>query len=378
VVDNYSVSPTSRLRSLAFYLPQFHPIPENDEWWGPGFTEWANVVKARPRFAGHDQPHLPADLGFYDLRLAEAREAQAAMAGAHGVDGFVYYHYWFGGRRLLERPFDEVLASGRPDLGFALCWANENWTRRWDGMETSVLMRQTYGAADDHRHGRWLAQAFRDERYIRVDGKPLFLVYRAAALDDARRTTGIWREEARRARVGDIFLCRVESSVDERGDPGRLGFDAAVEFAPDWGLLGPNWRRAARELAHRAHLVADGRLGHQAYDYDTLARRMLAKPAPGYTRFPCVAPSWDNTARRARGAVVLTGTTPEGYGRWLRGAARRAPVTEGGDSLVFVNAWNEWGEGCHLEPSQRWGRAYLDAHRDAMTSVQEQLVGARQ
>ena len=377
VVDNDSVSSASRLRSLAFYLPQFHPIPENDEWWGPGFTEWANVVKARPRFAGHDQPHLPADLGFYDLRLPEAREAQAALAGAHGIDGFVYYHYWFGGRRLLERPFDEVLASGRPDLPFALCWANENWTRRWDGMEASILMRQTYDEGDDHRHGQWLAHAFRDERYIRVDGKPLFLVYRASALDDAARTTRIWREEARRAGVGDIFLCRVESSVDERGDPGRLGFDAAVEFAPDWGLLRPNWRRAAREVAHRAHLVENAQLDHRAYDYDTLARRMLAKPAPGYTRFPCVAPSWDNTARRARGAVVLKGATPEGYQRWLTGAARRAPVTAGGDALVFVNAWNEWGEGCHLEPSQRWGRAYLDAHRQALASVHRAPVGAQ-
>ena len=358
-----------RPRSLAFYLPQFHPIPENDEWWGPGFTEWNNVVKGRPRFPGHDQPHLPADLGFYDLRLPEVREAQAALAAGHGVDGFVYYHYWFGGRRLLERPFEEVLDSGRPDMPFALCWANENWTRRWDGLETSVLVRQSYDADDDHRHGRWLARAFADERYIRVDGRPLFLVYRAMALDDARRTTRIWRDEARKAGVGEIFLCRVESFADERADPASLGFDAAVEFAPDWTLLRPTWRRVVRAGAHRAGLVDSPLTDHQAYDYERLARRMLAKPRPGYTRFPCVTPGWDNTARRASGAVVLKGSTPAGYGRWLRAAALRAPRTAAGDPLVFVNAWNEWGEGCHLEPSQRWGRAYLEAHRDVMAEL---------
>jgi lipopolysaccharide biosynthesis protein len=335
MVDLVQVS-SSRLRSLAFYLPQFHPIPENDEWWGPGFTEWTNVVKGRPRFPGHEQPHLPADLGFYDLRLPEARVAQAALAAAHDVDGFVYYHYWFGGRRLLERPF---------------------------------LVRQSYGPEDDHAHGRWLARAFADERYIRVDGRPLFLVYRAGDLDDPRRTTRIWRDEARAAGVGEIFLCRVESFAGERGDPAALGFDAAVEFAPDWSVLRPSWRRVARSAAHRLGVVDSPLVDHQAYDYERVVRRMLTKPAPAYTRFPCVTPSWDNTARRASGAVVLQGATPEGYGRWVRAAATRAPRTPGGDALVFVNAWNEWGEGCHLEPDQRWGRAYLEAHRDAMADV---------
>ena len=361
--------PHRRLQSLAFYLPQYHPIPENDEWWGTGFTDWTNVVKARPRFPGHHQPHLPADLGFYDLRLPEAREAQAALASAHGVDGFVYYHYWFNGRRLLERPFDEVLDSGRPDLPFALCWANENWTRRWDGQEASVLVRQSYDAGDDRRHGQWLARAFADDRYIRVDGKPLFLVYRAAAMDDPRRTTAIWRDEARRAGIGELYLCRVESAANEHTDPTALGFDAAVEFAPDWTLLRPNLRRLLRAGAHRAGVVDLPAVDHQTHDYEVLARRMLAKPDPGYTRFPCVVPGWDNTARRARGAVVLRHATPEGYGRWLGAAASAAPSTPGGDALVFTNAWNEWGEGCHLEPCQRWGRAFLEAHRDALAPV---------
>ncbi len=355
--------------SLAFYLPQFHPIPENDEWWGRGFTEWTNVVKGRPRFSGHFQPHLPADLGFYDLRLSETREAQAELAAAYGVGGFVYYHYWFAGRRLLERPFEEVLDSGRPDFPFALCWANESWTRRWDGSDQLVLVRQTYDEEDDHRHGRWLARAFADDRYIRVDGKPLFLVYRASALEEVRRTTRIWRDEARRAGVGEIFLVRVESFRDERSEPGALGFDAAVEFAPDWARLRLDWRQMARAAANRVGLVDDPLTRQQIYDYGSVVRRMLAKPSCAYLRFPCVTPGWDNTVRRARGAVVLNGSTPERYARWLYTAAVGAPRTAGGDSLIFVNAWNEWGEGCHLEPCQRWGRAYLIAHRNAMAAV---------
>ena len=185
-----SPSRASELRFLAFYLPQFHPIPENDEWWGPGFTDWTNVVRARPLVRGHYQPHVPADLGFYDLRLAEARAAQAAMAAEYGIDGFCYYHYWFDGRRLLERPFDEVLRSGQPDFPFCLCWANENWTRRWSGRDGEVLVRQTYSERDDLTHIRWLAEAFSDPRYLRIRGRPVFLVYRAASIPDAVQDDG--------------------------------------------------------------------------------------------------------------------------------------------------------------------------------------------
>lgn len=208
-------------RVIAFYLPQYHPFPENDRWWGAGFTEWRNVVKARPLFRGHYQPHLPADLGFYDLRVPEVRQQQAALAERYGLSGFCYYHYWFNGHRLMQRPVEEMLASGKPDFPFMLCWANENWTRAWDGGEQEVLIRQEYSEEDDRAHIRYLLdEVFRDPRYIRVDGKPVFAVYRSALFPDMRRTIEVWREEAA-ARGAELYLCRVESfNAAGREEPG--------------------------------------------------------------------------------------------------------------------------------------------------------------
>jgi hypothetical protein len=356
-------------RLIAFYLPQFHPIPENDRWWGRGFTEWTNVVQARPVFRGHDQPHVPADLGFYDLRLPEAREAQASLARAYGVHGFCYYHYWFNGRRVLERPFSEVLSSGRPDLPFCLCWANENWTRAWDGRQRDLLLEQHYSAEDDREHIRALLPALRDPRYILEDGRPLLLIYRARLLPNPRQTTDIWREEAERAGLAGLYLCRVESFHEERDDPGALGFDAAVEFQPDWVILGPPWRQQLLRRVARRIKLARILIDHDPpnlYPYDRLVEHSLAKPTPSYRRFPCVTPMWDNTARRRRGPTMLSGSTPKQYERWLaktiarESRSGRAPVT------VFINAWNEWAEGCHLEPDVRHGRQYLEATRRAI------------
>jgi glycosyltransferase involved in cell wall biosynthesis len=360
------VDPTaSAVRVVAFYLPQFHPIPENDGWWGRGFTEWRNVVTAEPQFAGHEQPHLPADLGLYDLRVPEVRLAQADLAREAGISAFCWYHYWFEGRRLLERPFAEVLASGEPDLPFCLCWANERWTRAWDGRDSTVLVEQTYSPDDDRAHARWLARVFADERYLRVDGRPVFLVYRAASLPDARRTTDTLRDAAQRAGVGELLLCRVESFRDEHGDPRALGFDAAVEHQPDWTELGRARRRTLPwRVAARAGLSSRAYTQHRIYDYGAMAQHMATRPQPGYRRFPGLTPSWDNTPRRARGGVVLSGSTPDAYERWLEACIARARAA--GTELVFVNAWNEWGEGNHLEPDARFGRAYLDATRRAV------------
>jgi lipopolysaccharide biosynthesis protein len=364
----------TRVCALAFYLPQFHPTKENDAWWGRGFTEWTNVTRARPLFPGHEQPHLPADLGFYDLRLPEAREAQADMAREYGLSGFCYYHYWFAGRRLLERPFDEVLKSGRPDFPFCLCWANEPWSRRWDGSDQEVIMPQHHSPEDDRRHIEFLARVFDDPRYIRVDGRPLFLIYRTELLPDPAATATIWREQARLAGTGDIFLARVESS-QSGVDPCRIGFDAAVEFAPNWRLLRPSYRREAWDLRARIHnrlrrlgLLSETYWQHYIAPYDDLMHSMLDSPVPSYRHFRCVTPRWDNSARRARDAVVLVGATPESYGVWLRTVVEetcRRP--DAAEHIVFINAWNEWAEGCHLEPDQRWGHAFLQASRDALT-----------
>lgn len=349
------------VRAIAFYLPQFHPIPENDNWWGKGFTEWTNVAKARPRFSGHYQPHLPADLGFYDLRLPEAREAQARLAREHGIYGFCYYHYWFNGRRILERPVDEIVASGKPDFPFCLCWANENWTRRWDGENEKVLLRQIYSPEDDVAHIRALARYFKDPRYIRVEGKPLLLIYRVANLPDPAGTVRRWRTELERLGFPGVYLCNVESVSKDRV-PRSIGFDAAVEFAPDSSTLPPPQRRSrpwcwARKLRLSNRAFAENYIA----DYAETMRYMLSKSPPiDYLRFHGVTPSWDNSARVKKGAVILNGATPELYGQWLREIVERTRHRAPQQQLIFINAWNEWAEGNHLEPCQRWGRAYLE------------------
>jgi lipopolysaccharide biosynthesis protein len=365
-------------RAIAFHLPQFHPIPENDEWWGKGFTDWTNVARAKPLFPGHYQPHLPADLGFYDLRLPEARAAQAELAAAYGIYGFCYYHYWFDGRRVLERPVNEILASGEPNFPFCLCWANENWTRRWDGLEDEILLAQHYKPEDDLAHIRALIPYFADARYIRVDGRPLFAVYRASKLPDPKRTAEIWRREAERAGLGGLFLARVESHIEE-GDPKELGFDYAVEWHPRGRIL---WEaRVFRSRWWRRHKLGTGEAAFRdnyICEYADLVGRALSDPLPLYPRAPCVCPGWDNTARRRIGAYMFINSTPDLYERWLRGVVSRRSVraeNKSGsgiapESLVFINAWNEWAEGNHLEPDQKWGRAYLEATRRALGSTE--------
>lgn len=354
------------LRCVAFHLPQFHPIPENDAWWGKGFTEWRNVASALPVVPGHHQPHLPADLGFYDLRLPESRAAQADLARLYGVDAFCYYHYWFTGRRVLQRPVDEIVASGAPDFPFCVCWANENWTRAWDGRSGQTLLEQHYSDADDLAHIRHLLPVLADARYLRVGGRPALLVYRTELMPDPRRTADLWRGEALRAGVPGLYLVRVESFAADV-DPASIGFDAALEFAPDWRHVRATPASRLRRMAAHLGLQARGYREHRFADYDELVAAMLAKEEPEYRRIRCVTPGFDNSPRRRKDALIVGGSTPVAYGAWLQHVLEREAVrpSAGDDRLVFVNAWNEWAEGNHLEPCQLWGRAYLEAHAHA-------------
>ena len=349
-----------RVRGIAFYLPQFHVIPENDAWWGAGFTEWTNVRRARPLFPGHAQPRVPSDLGYYDLSEAAAREAQASLAQRHGLAGFCYYYYWFNGKRLLERPLADVLERKTPDLPFCVCWANENWTRRWDGFEDQVLIGQQYSADDDQRFMEALLPVFHDPRYIRVDGRPLFLVYRVQLLPDVRATAERWRRVCRAAGVPEPYLVSVQSvHSDFEADPREFGFDAAVEFPPHGGAV------AAKPPAGY-----DRKGGGLFFDYARTAARFATRALPRYPLFRTVMPSWDNTPRRGARANIFLGSDPGVYERWLRAVVEQTRQLRHGDQrIVFINAWNEWGEGNYLEPDEVHGHEYLRATARAFTGA---------
>lgn len=359
-------------RIIAFYLPQYHPIPENDLWWGEGFTEWTNVVKAKPLFRGHDQPHVPADLGYYDLRSPQVRHAQADLAKAYGIYGFCYYHYWFEGKRLLELPLNEVLRSGEPDFPFCICWANENWSRNWDGKQDSVLIKQNYSLEDDALHIKELIPILADRRYIKINGKPIILVYRVNNLPDPNATSKLWREEVIKAGFPGIYLCSVISLVKLNFDPRRIGFDAAVSFPPNFAPLEPRlrplWRRVFRRLKI---LKGDPFSSNKVISYPLFAERIRNMPYPNYKVFPGVMPGWDNSPRRKERALIFTQSTPKSYGRWLRSAINLTMHhLQGEEQLVFINAWNEWAEGNHLEPDSKWGRAYLEeTHKSIIQSI---------
>jgi hypothetical protein len=343
------------VKVLAFYLPQFHPIPENDRWWGKGFTEWTRVTRARPQFAGHYQPHLPERLGFYDLRLPEARAGQAALARGHGIHGFCYYYYWFGTKTLLDRPLAEMLAGGEPDLPFCLCWANENWTRRWDGAERELLIEQRYGPELDAALIEDLMPMFRDRRYLRVRGAPVLLVYRPGSIPEPLATTARWRRAARERGLPDLHL--VAALTFGVQDPRPLGFDAAVEFPPHGENLPEN------ECAVDG---IDPAFGGVVVDFQAVVRRRLELPPPPFRLYRTAMAGWDNTPRLGRRATVFQGASPAAYEEWLRALVTAARLGHPEHRLIFVNAWNEWAEGAHLEPDERFGTGYLEATRRAL------------
>lgn len=343
-------------RLIAFYLPQFHRIPENDVWWGEGFTEWNNVVRALPQFEGHAQPRLPSDLGFYDLRDKDVMREQAQLARSYGIEGFCFYFYWFAGKTLLETPLTGWLSGGGMDLPACICWANEGWTRSWDGRRGDTLIAQRHDPEDDLAFIAHVARYLADPRYIRVDGKPLLLVYRPNLLPDARATAARWRRWCLEHGVGEIFLAYVQGF--ERPAPDEIGFDAAVEFPPN--LSTPD------DLTARQHLLNPDYAG-SVLDWRRLASEYENRPLPHYPFFPGVNCGWDNEPRRPGHGRTYLHASPRRYRDWLRHTVQhRLADRDASERLVFVNAWNEWAEGAVLEPDARLGHAWLQATRDAL------------
>ena len=343
-------TPNKKPLLLALYLPQYHPIPENDEWWGKGFTEWTNVAKARPMFKGHYQPHIPADLGFYDLRVPEVRQAQSDLAMEYGIDAFCYYQYWFAGRRLLERPFNEVLASGKPDLPFCLCWANHSWTGVWMGLPNKTLIEQPYpGDEDTINYFNANLPAFRDKRYLRIDGKPVFCIYNPPKLTYAKRFTEIWQELAIKNGLPGIHF--IGFTYNWRWDFRAQGFDGALA-----------------QFIHQLRTPESKISPNLPNIYSYAARRMEIIPGPGFDDdlYPCLRPNWDNTARSGTNGMVMHGSTPELF----RGQVQRVFEAQHNkpekSRVVFIKSWNEWAEGNHLEPDLRYGHQYLEVIRSEL------------
>lgn len=348
----------STVKPIAFYLPQYHPVAENSEWWGPGFTEWTNVAKGRPNFVGHYQPHIPRELGFYDLRLVDNMRAQAELAALYGIHGFCFYYYWFDGRRILELPIDNYLKSDI-EFPFCICWANENWTRTWDGMEKDVLLEQKHGDDEDRRFLEDILPLLSDRRAIRVDGKPMLLVYRPDLFPNSKQTAERWRDVAREHGIGEIHLVAVQFYGIV--DPRDWGFDAAVEFPPHTFLGSEN------RVTHHVDMINPEFRGGMA-DYRKVIAQSISREKPDFRWYRGIVPSWDNTARRQHTSHILVDSSPSLYQYWLSLLVEYTRLNNApDDQLVFINAWNEWGEGCHLEPDLKHGLAYLEATHAAVT-----------
>ena len=355
-----------RVKAIAFYLPQFHPIPENDLWWGEGFTEWDNVRTGRTNYLGHYQPHVPTGLGYYDLREPHVLQKQAELARASGLFGFCFYYYWFDGTILLDLPIRRMLDSGQPDFPFCICWANENWTRRWDGREHDVLISQNHSPEDDLNFIRSVEKVLLQENYIRAHGKPLLLIYRPSLFPNPLETADRWRDYFRRQGHGELYLTMVRSFHDQT-PPEAYGFDAAVQFPPHFPSLPITDWVAGKEESFT------GDVHDYIHLYKTALEQLMVDSSASRT-YPGVMPSWDNTARRGQSAVIWAHSSPEAYYEWLKTAAdyvqtHRSPD----DSFIFINAWNEWAEGCHLEPDEKYGYAWLNATSLALSQTAAHL-----
>ena len=344
---------TDNATVIAFYLPQYHRVQENNEWWGPGFTEWTNVVKGRPNYDGHYQPHLPREMGFYDLTNVEIMREQADMAKLYGIGAFCFYYYWFSGRRLLEKPIDNFLSSNI-NMPYCLCWANENWTRTWDGDTRSILMEQKYLESDPQEFIASLLPHFNDHRYLRVDGKPILVVYRAKEIPDVSKVFDVWRDAVKASGFPGLHIVVVDFYDIE--EPSEVGADALVEFPP-------HKFNGQQSNPDRMPTITNQKFRGGIVDYAKIMAQSSHRSRPDYTLYRGVMPSWDNTARRQNTPTIVHGSSPKLFEQWLRYVRAYTRETFAGrsDAFIFINAWNEWGEGCHLEPDQKNGLRYLEA-----------------
>ena len=374
-------------RIIGLYLPQYHPIPENDEWWGKGFTEWNNVVKARPLFRGHYQPHLPADLGFYDLRLPEVREQQAQLAREAGLEGFCYYHYWFGnGKQLLQRPFEEVLKSGKPDFPFCLCWANHDWTSKtWEKGSSlrrdTMIMKMEYSREDYIRHFNYVLPAFRDPRYITVDSKPLFAVWQPKAIPGCREFIDLWQQLARENGLKGIhFVGQTDNTGKSLGTQKANYYSA--DMAKDYyqAVLDIGFDAVMSQGYRRAVALAQGRVKmmwnlltfnsflplYSKMDYTHLMVNYYVEEDKWENVYPTLLPQWDRTPRAGSKTEIVTGSTPEKFQHYTEKAIQLVAKKQPEHQILFLKAWNEWGEGDYVEPDQRFGHGWLQAIRNAI------------
>ena len=366
-----------RARLLAFYLPQFHPIPENDEWWGKGFTEWTNVTKAKPLFRGHEQPKLPSELGFYDLRVPETREAQAALAKDHGIEGFCYWHYWFSGKRLLERPFNEVLKSGKPNFPFCLAWANATWAGIWHGAPDKILIKQEYpGKKDYEEHFYALLGAFQDDRYIIVDGKPVFILFRPQDLPDPIEFTDLWRNLAVKSGLKGIYFIGIQTQM---WNPVDCGFDACcVDYFSTTRRQIDNLHRSFLSKVFKQISGKDFKDVVQSwfskpavYSYKDIIKNAFHTGQYNDFQYPCLIPNWDNTPRSNNNGVIFEGARPDLFKTHLKKALSLIENRTSDKKVVFIKSWNEWAEGNILEPDQRFGRRYLEVIKEEIDNLSE-------
>lgn len=356
------IKKTNKVRAIALYLPQFHPIPENDEWWGKGFTEWTNVGKARPLFWGHYQPRIPADLGYYDLRLPEVRELQADLAKEAGIEGFCYWHYWFNGKRLLEKPFNEVLESGKPDFPFCLCWANHSWyAKNWNkDVPDKLLLEQTYpGKIDYENHFYAMLPAFKDDRYLKVNDKPIFGVYAYKSLPDTKEFIETWNNLAIKNGLKGFYFFTISFKKEEFNFILKQGFDAIVY---DTTFVRESFMRYFHLFLHKIKFMP------QVIDFNNYAKTLIKNMPVDKKIIPSITANYDHSPRSGRRGSVMINSSPMNLEKLMKKLLDKIKQKTGEDNIVILKSWNEWAEGNYLEPDLKHGKGYINSLKKVLRS----------